>query len=1053
MPTMCSASSVCSLKRRSGALAWLLGAVLLLGAAAARADTPISLFKSFAGNVNFTGTQKTLRSKANTSDPCSLVSGGAVTAVLSGIPTGATVLNAQLYWAASGSTPDLAVVMDGVAVAAPGSRQYTTATVGYDFFSGAADVTAQVVAKRNGNYVMSGLSVDNNDPYCGVEAVLGGFQLLVIYSNVGETFRVLNLYEGLQFVRNSSLTLNLSNFLTPNPIGSATGRIGHISWEGDTTLSGGGEDLRFNGIGMVDTMNPSGNQFNSASNINNDASSYGIDFDAYTVKSPTIQSNQTSASTYYSSGADLVLLNAEIIAAPNVPATDRSITMALDGPLAQSKTSIYTITVGNNGPMTEAGPIIVTDTLPSVFIVGAAGGIGWSCSTAGQTVTCSNPGPLAVGDTLKPLTIAVTAAANASGTVTTSATVAGALFDYYDGNNTANVSSIIGAALFTPSYVFTDAVCAHNQAFGTPGQPCKILVPGTRIADVPIAGLYITYVSNGVPTSLSSSATTVQMKFALSCHDPIAAAGKQATFTSVSATGNKLPLCVGSGALPAPSNSAWSAFNGLVFPGGVPTVNVNNTLQYADVGRIELYMSDNSNRLGSTGAFVSRPLSLVLTANTLAGGANPATSPADAGNGAFVAAGAPFKLSWTAMTGGLVPIAASNFGRESTPAQVVVASPARASDTDGVFVDMDPIVPLLTGNFGAISNGAASGSNFVFPDVGIIELNVALVGGNYLGGGAITGATLNVGRFYPDHFVTLPTGLLACPAALACPATAATLAYSRQAFTLRTTAVNAAGATTRNYAGVFARPVTVSVWNAAGSSTTQNPPLVPLGSTLAPAALLASNFIAGVSDPGTSIPPPPATFTVTPNFTYSFPLAYSSAAPRATNLAPPTFVYVRAAETAGSGDGVTSLHGTASTEGGLAIVSGRLQLANNYGSELLMMPVNMQAQYFAGATTGWRDNEQDTGANGSAVSSTGIAYSRCTKKLGPPCSAALVGVTGLTTVTALKGAAKLYLHAPGSGNNGSVDVQLNNPVWLPSTIGRLVFGQYRGQFIYLRELY
>lgn len=1038
MPTMCNASSVCSLKRRSGALAWLLAAFLLLGAAGARADTPISLFKSFAGNVNFTGTQKTLRAASNDSNPCSLVSGGAVTAVLSGIPTGATVLNAQLYWAGSGSTPDLAVAMDGVAVAAPGNRQYTSDTVGYDYFSGAADVTAQVVAKRNGNYVMSGLSVNNGSPYCGVQGVLGGFQLLVIYSNAGETFRVLNLYEGLQFVRNSSLTLNLSNFLTPNPIGSATGRVGHISWEGDATLSGGGEDLRFNGIGMVDAMNPSGNQFNSASNINNDASSYGIDFDAYTVKKPTIQSNQTSASTYYSSGADLVLLNAEIIAAPNVFATDRSITMSLDGPLAQSKTSIYTITVGNNGPMTETGPIIVTDTLPSVFIVGAAGGVGWSCSTAGQKVTCSNPGPLAVGDTLKPLTIAVTAAANASGTVTNSATVGGALFDYYDGNNTANVSAIIGAALFAPSYVFTDAVCAHNQAFGAPGQPCNLVVLGTQIADVPIASLYITYVSNGVPTSLSSSDTTVQMKFALSCHDPIAAAGKQATFTSVSAAGNTLPLCVGSGALPAPGNSAWSAFNGLVFLAGVPTVKVNNTLQYADVGRIELYMSDNSNRLGSTGAFVSRPLKLVLTASTLTGGANPATSPADAGNGTFVVAGAPFKLSWTALTGGLVPIAASNFGRESTPAQVVLASPARASDADGEFPDMDPNVPALSGSFGAISNGAASGSNFVFPDVGIIQLNVALVGGNYLGGGDITGATLNVGRFYPDHFVTQPTGPLACPAALACPATAATLAYSRQDFTLLTTAVNVAGTTTRNYAGVFARPVTLTAWSAAGSSTTQNPPLVPLGSTLSPAALQVSDFAAGVA-------------TTTP--AYSFPLAYSSAAPRATNLAPPTFVYVRAAETAGSGDGVTSLHGAASAEGGLAIVSGRLQLANNYGSELLMMPVNMQAQYFAGAATGWRDNQQDTGANASVISSSGIAYSRCTKKLGPPCNAALVGMTGLTSVTALKGAAKLYLHAPGSGNNGSVDVQMNNPVWLPSTIGRLVFGQYRGQFIYLRELY
>ena len=70
----------------------------------------------------------------------------------------------------------------------------------------------------------------------------------------------------------------------------------------------------------------------------------------------------------------LVLMNAEIIAAPNVLATDRAIAMVVDGPLIESVTTNYRIVVSNNGPLAEPGPIVVTDLLPSSLIVGTPGG-------------------------------------------------------------------------------------------------------------------------------------------------------------------------------------------------------------------------------------------------------------------------------------------------------------------------------------------------------------------------------------------------------------------------------------------------------------------------------------------------------------------------------------------------------------------------------------------------------------------------------------------------------------------------------------------------------
>ena len=111
---------------------WLAGILLAGAACGAQADTAIALFKSFAGSVNFVGTQKTMRSAANGANACSAVSASTVlTASLSGIPAGATILSAQLYWAASSSTQDYTITFEGSAVAAPTARRYTSNTIGF----------------------------------------------------------------------------------------------------------------------------------------------------------------------------------------------------------------------------------------------------------------------------------------------------------------------------------------------------------------------------------------------------------------------------------------------------------------------------------------------------------------------------------------------------------------------------------------------------------------------------------------------------------------------------------------------------------------------------------------------------------------------------------------------------------------------------------------------------------------------------------------------------------------------------------------------------------
>jgi uncharacterized repeat protein (TIGR01451 family) len=630
----------------------------------------------------------------------------------------------------------------------------------YSFFSGVADVTALAAAKGggtgNGTYSFSGLSVNSSSTYCAVEAVLAGWSLIVIYSHPSEEFRVLNLYEGFQTFQYDSFTLNLSNFKVPATFDR--GRIAHLTWEGDPTLSGGGENLTFNGVTMSDASNPEGNQFNSVSTITGagDNTSHGIDFDAYDLIAPIIQSGQTTATTTYSSGQDLVLLSAEIVAMPNEPVADLSIGMVRNETLQLGQSASYTITVGNNGPNDEPGPVVVTDELPSQLTYVSGVGSGWSCAASGQTVTCQYSTALPSGASAPELTLNVMVTSASPTTLTNTASVSGTLFDNVSGNNSASDSTTV----LIPLYVFTDAACEHNVAFGAPGQTCNILNWGVQTAGVNLTGIYITRLnSSGVPTRLHRTQVRQRtMQFGLSCHNPTTHAGVQSTFSAVSIA---LPLCALNGA--EPSGSTWSSttnnLNNVSFPAGSPSSGPY-TFGYTDVGRIELFMKESwsSSSHGSSGVFVVRPAGFVLSdiRCTTADAANcgsgalamspPGTNPGatNASGVTFIRAGHPFSVTVTARNA--LGNATPNYGQE-TSAEGVRLTPAIVS-AGGPNNN-----PAIAGSFGSFSGGTATGTNFTWSEVGIIRLTPGVGDGDYLGGGDVTGTqSSEVGRFYPHHF-------------------------------------------------------------------------------------------------------------------------------------------------------------------------------------------------------------------------------------------------------------------------------------------------------------
>ncbi len=707
-----------------------------------------------------------------------------------------------------------------------------------------------------------------------------------------------------------------------------------------------------------------------------------------------------------------------------------------------------------SAPATEmtgvAVPVILTPHDASHAAMSNAGTINLSTSTGlGDWTIGSGTGTLTPGAANSGMATYVFGAGETSASLDFTYRTAGTV--------TLNVANVGGADLllntpagekantitFTvPGYVFTDSACVHNIAFGAAGQTCKILNWPTHVAGLLLSNVYITTLTGGVPTRLSGTKVkTVSMQFGLSCHDPVAGAGKVPTFT---ATAQVFPACQANGAMPA----TWSTAANISFPAGSPSAGPFS-FNYPDVGKVELWMQKAATTSrGASGAFVVKPGGFLLSAiqQTAAPNlANPAA--ADATGAKFVRAGEAFSATVTATTCApasatctVAGLATPNYGKEKAPESVKLTFAL----APGLGLTGNP---AIGGTFGAFAAGAATGTAFTWDEAGIITLTPSVASASYLGAGDVTGTISgNVGRFYPDHFDTTivsSAGVpMACPPpALTCPSSYNGMVYSGQPFSLAVAAKSASGSVTQNYAysataaNNFAKAVTLSAVDAKGGAVI---PTAAPGGTLSANTIAAANFASGSNSAALS----------SPTFTFAN-------APTV-----PTDVYVRAVETAG--DGVSSLRAVAvnSGEDGVKVVSGRVKVANAYGSELLPLTVQATAQYFT--ATGWVNSSTDS-ATSFAVGT--IAW---TSVKGPliPGNLGVAAVTDACATNVFCNGVKRITLSNAAKLTGSADVCLSSPAFLQGTpacaagtpgpnAGRATFGVYQGrkEFIYLRENY
>lgn len=504
-----------------------------------------------------------------------------------------------------------------------------------------------------------------------------------------------------------------------------------------------------------------------------------------------------------------------------------------------------------------------------------------------------------------------------------------------------------------------------------------------------------------------------------------------------------------SGALDAYNcRSSWTAVIATLSPNpvfanpdnGLITVGPTTVPEaYRDV-RVRVTNAGGATKKGcSTDNFAIRPDNLAMSAtdvNWQATGTarllnnTDATSPGSStGSPPIHKAGQPFTITATAKN-------ASNVTTTNYNVTVAPTATLSACSTGNACTASFGTLALGTPTFSA---GAVAWNSATYSEVG--AFNLTLQDTNFASvdaadtaascaGYYVCSLATPVGRFVPDHFdtavVATATLPMPCPTGLipGCPISYDGFVYSGQPFSLTVTAKNASSNPTVNYNTTtgLAKTTNLTAWGELGATT------VPTGAG-ALGVISVTAFAAG-------------TLTETAE-KYTF----------TTVLTSPTDIYVRAADT----DGVTSLRTTnpttTSVEGGVKVASGRVKIANAYGSELLPLPMTATVQYYNG--TNWSTSLTDS------VTSLMLSLSNYQCKTGCPWTTTPAPASGQV----IAGILLFKLSKPSSGGTGSVDVSISAPDYLltgsngagvdPSRLGRATFGVYKGnnQFIYLREMY
>ncbi|HMK59717.1 MAG TPA: SdrD B-like domain-containing protein [Dissulfurispiraceae bacterium] len=165
---------------------------------------------------------------------------------------------------------------------------------------------------------------------------------------------------------------------------------------------------------------------------------------------------------------------------------------------ASSSTGYFTLTPSNVGAVASSGIITVTDTLPTGITPTSATGAGWTCTIAGQVVTCTSTTVIGGGATGNAIIVRISVGAGLAGQVLTNIAVisGGGEPAGFEGNNTATDAVAIAQQASLQGHVWRDL--NHDRVFNAgetpvPDWTVELLLNGVLVGNTVTAadGSYI----------------------------------------------------------------------------------------------------------------------------------------------------------------------------------------------------------------------------------------------------------------------------------------------------------------------------------------------------------------------------------------------------------------------------------------------------------------------------------------------------------------------------------------------------------------------------------
>jgi hypothetical protein len=463
----------------------------------------------------------------------------------------------------------------------------------------------------------------------------------------------------------------------------------------------------------------------------------------------------------------------------------------------------------------------------------------------------------------------------------------------------------------------------------------------------------------------------------------------------------------------------------------------------------------------SSDAFAIRPAGLTLSAtdNNWQTAGTPRTLNNTAPTGGVVhKAGQPFTLASTAVN--VLGNVTTNYAGNPTATATSCAVPAGCTAgtvNPGVWAAANGV---LTSNTASYSEAGVFTLQLVDQTFAAVDAADSTPSERY-----ITSASINVGRFVPDHFDLAPNNTPQLETFNDATCAVRSFTYIGQPFGYVTapqalvTARSAAGGITTNYRG--------SLWQVAAANVTQSYTyvLTPASTPGLDTGLIGVPVVTSNNN---------GTGAVSANSADTLAFNRSTTTPQVPFTAAITLTMdlVDPSENAAVGNGIIATASPAVFNGGGAGIAfdsgnafryGILRMGNAHGSELLPLPVPMEVQYWTG--TLFATNTAD---NCTLIAGGNIALSNYQKNL--QAGETNVSISGRLAA----GKSNLTLTKPAGGDgqyDGSVDLTVNlSPAgenktylqgrWLGTSYdkdpgARATFGIYRkaNEILYMREIY